>query len=680
MELRYRPDIDGLRAAAVAGVLLFHADVSHSGGGFFGVDVFFVISGYLITSLLVTELDGTGRIDFANFWARRTRRILPSALLVIAATLFAAFFVVSDLKYFDTTRDSIYAALYVINWQQLAASLDYFNEDGKSLFLHYWSLAVEEQFYVFLALVFAAAVGLGRFLPHTRAVTSTQVLIGLLAVAGLGSFVANIVLATSEPMVAFFGTHARIWELCLGAAVGLLERSGWSPSTAIRSAMAWLGAAAIAFAFVDYNLSSTVPPGLFVMVPVCGAFLFILAGINPGSRLPVPLWLGATLLPVAIGKLSYALYLWHWPVFELYKAYFGSWTVTDRAVALGATVVLSILSHITVENPIRFSKALAAMPLRSLGASAAVSLLLVAAAAALHQNVGHKYIVLASGKAFDPQSVRADRMGGAEGCNVGQQTMTYKKCGFGRRKTSRRIFLVGDSHAVQWFAAVEPMAKKYGMRLSMRTKSSCAAVEVPLFNHRLRRHYHECDAWRSNLMAEIEETKPEVVIIAHSSRHRPLTPDLTERLSGAARLSALAAAERAMIRRITATGAKVVMIADTPWLPEDPVDCLSKNSGRTQACRWPVRDLFRDSSPWSARHESPPAGVAVVDMTDVICPDGFCYAADSQHVIMRDRHHLTASYVGSVAQDFDRRLEQALGRSLKHPGAPDRNAHVGMAR
>ncbi len=214
---------------------------------------------------------------------------------------------------------------------------------------------------------------------------------------------------------------------------------------------------------------------------------------------------------------------------------------------------------------------------------------------------------------------------------------------------------------------------------------------MPVFNHRLRRHYHECDAWRSTLMTEIEQLKPEIVIIAQSSRYRPLAPDLTERLAGAARLSALAAAEKETIRRIAATGTAVVMIVDTPWLPEDPVDCLLESSGKSKPCRWPVHDLVQDSFPWSFKHDNPPTGVAIVDMTDVICPDEFCHAADDQHVIMRDEHHLAASYVGSLATEFDRRLELALGHSLKRPrrsaatldqdfGASDASARVEMTR
>jgi peptidoglycan/LPS O-acetylase OafA/YrhL len=230
-KLRYRPDVDGLRAVAVAGVMLFHLGVPHIGGGFFGVDVFFVISGYLITSLLFVEFAARGRIDFANFWARRTRRILPSALLVIAVTLVAASFVVSDLALFYAARDAIYAALYIINWQQLAQSLNYFDDRvGNGLFLHYWSLAIEEQFYVFLALVFAIAIGSWRFLLKSRVTTAKPILIGLLIVSAVASFIAML---ASEPPVAFFGTHAGIWELSLGARLAGTKRVDTGPNHAL---------------------------------------------------------------------------------------------------------------------------------------------------------------------------------------------------------------------------------------------------------------------------------------------------------------------------------------------------------------------------------------------------------------------------------------------------------------
>jgi hypothetical protein len=299
-------------------------------------------------------------------------------------------------------------------------------------------------------------------------------------------------------------------------------------------------------------------------------------------------------------------------------------------------------------------------------AAAALSLLLVAGAAALHRDIGSKYIVLASGHAFDPLKVRKDRMGRAVGCHSLMRDTNYKACVFGRKTSSRRIFLIGDSHAVQWFTAVDAVAKKRHMALHLRTKDACLVMETPLLSAKLGRVLNECGQWRVKLLDEIEQLKPEVVLIAYASHHTPAGPDGVKRLSGSARLTALAQGERALIERIAATGAQVVMIADTPMLPVDPLDCLLQNSGRTDLCRWPKQNVFHEPSPWSFSHDSPPVGVGIVDMTDAICRGDFCYAASDDYVIMRDEHHVTASFGASLAGKFDRRLKKAL-RHAKTP-------------
>jgi hypothetical protein len=257
-------------------------------------------------------------------------------------------------------------------------------------------------------------------------------------------------------------------------------------------------------------------------------------------------------------------------------------------------------------------------------------------------------------------------MGRANGCHSLMRETNYKACVFGKTQSPHRMFLIGDSHAVQWFTAVDAVAKKRRMALHLRTKDACLVIETPLFSSKLGRALNECDAWRVKLLDEIEQLKPEIVLIAHASHHTLAGPGGTRPLASSARLAALAEGERAMIERITATGAQVVMIADTPMLPASPLDCLLENTGRTDLCRWPKQKVFHDPSPWSFSHDSPPVGVGIVDMTDVFCKDDFCYAATNDYVTMRDQHHLTASFGASLAGKFDRRLKKAL-RHAKRP-------------
>jgi hypothetical protein len=395
-------------------------------------------------------------------------------------------------------------------------------------------------------------------------------------------------------------------------------------------------------------------------VPTLGTALLILAGINAiNVKLPLPLRLSSTLVPVAIGKLSYALYLWHWPVFELYQTYFDSWTAFDRVIALGVTVLLSIASHVLVENPIRFSKGLGARPLQSLGAAAAVTLVIVTSAESLEREAGSRFIILPSGLALTSGQIKRDRAtpNRMADCHLGLRSTTYDSCIYAKRNSSNRVFLIGDSHALHWFPAVEGFADKYDLQLYLRTKSACSVVKVPLFLKRLGRAYHECDQWTDRVLEEIERIKPKIVIIALSSRHEPVRPGTRDRLTGAERLAALAQSEHNTIERIAATGARVVMVADTPWLPEDPIDCLIENSRRTWLCRWPEQDVLpRNGFPWSFEHDKPPPGVNVVDLSDKLCWDGFCYAANDTHVIMRDRDHLTASFATTLGAILAERL------------------------
>ena len=379
--------------------------------------------------------------------------------------------------------------------------------------------------------------------------------------------------------------------------------------------------------------------------------------------LPIPLRLGAALIPVAIGKLSYALYLWHWPVFELYQTYFGSWTKLDRAIALGATLLLSIASHVLVENPIRFSKGLSARPLQGLGAALAVTLLIVVSAESLGREAGRRNIVLPNGVAFAPKQVKRDRASPyRDDCHVGLRATNYASCIYAKRNSPHRLFLIGDSHALQWFPAVEGFAEKYDLALYSRTKSDCMVAEVSVFSRRLGRIYHECDQWRARVLEEIERIRPEMVIIGLSStRQAPVRPGTSDQWTGAEKLAVFAEVERKMIKRIAATGAQLVMIADTPTLPADPLDCLVESGGSTWRCRWPEQEtLPRNGFPWSFKPDKPPPGVTVIDFSDQLCWNGYCYAANETHVIMRDTHHVTAAFSATLSDVLEQRLAGVL--------------------
>lgn len=658
----YRSDIDGLRALAVGTVLLFHAGISWTPGGFVGVDVFFVISGYLISGILFSEITRTGRIDFLNFWARRTRRLMPSAIFVIAVSLIVGWFFLSELQMYYAGRDAIYATTYLTNWQKLFASIDYFDdESGAGLFIHYWSLAVEEQFYLFLSVIFGiVSLISAKFKDNASKVWLISVVIFS---CSLISFFANLWSIGEAQPIAFFGTHARIWQLGLGVGVCLLERSGFRPSTLFREFSAWLGTGLVLVAVALFD-EKLIYPGIYAAVPTLGAALFILAGVNydDDAKRPRPLLLASTAIPIAIGKISYALYLWHWPVFEFHKIFMGSWETPDKIVAILVTLLLAIASYFLVENPVRFSHRLIARPGKSLAAAVAITITTCAIAAAIVAETSKGKIVLADGSAYDPRAVRRDlpRIY-KERCHADQKKTIPEKCIYGHPGSDKKIFLIGDSHAAHWFPPLEEFANEFGYALYNRTKSACIGINIETFNRQWKRLYHECEAWRNAVYEEIIQQKPALVVMGNSSAHRVFLPDVGRLAADDENKRLLVESEKNTVRRLLDAGTKVALMVDMPWFKEDPVDCLLSNPGKTNVCRWLREVSYRKSrSPWSNGEVDWGENVAFLDFSDAACWDNYCYAASASFPNFRDRHHITTALASSLSPGFSKALGALL--------------------
>lgn len=660
MKLYYRPDIDGLRAIAVLGVLMFHAEVPALTGGFAGVDIFFVISGYLITSILIIEMDARGKIDFINFWARRTRRLIPSALLVIIVTLIVSHFVLSKPEFHYVVADSVWAATYLINWTKLIAAVEYFDEGGQmEPFLHYWSLAVEEQFYIYITLVILLSLAIKRLFANTASWPMVRTVIILITISGLLSFAANLYYVADSQPIAFFGTPSRIWQLTLGAAIGLIERSGLIPSSRIRLTTAWAGLTAMLFANFIFN-SELSYPGVHALLPSFGAGLFIFSGINRlNASLPLPLRIIAMRLPIAIGKISYSLYLWHWPVYVLWKNYWKSWAAIDIAITLVIIFTLSIFSYYIIENPVRSSRWLVARPGYSLIGATTLSVLVVTSSLLIGQVATHQNIImLTSGKTFQPEKIRNDLPLSyitKPACHLSQRAVDYPPCIFGSPNSKKQIFLFGDSHAAQWFPALKVIAKNYQLKLYSRTKSACASIDIRQWHKKWKREYTECLKWRKKVLEEILHQKPDLVILANSARHSPLSKDKSL-LKGSARLEALKLAEHNTITQILSSGATIYYIKETPWHAFDPLNCLISNPGKSKVCQTHITSALAKRSPWSITSYSKRSKVHVIDLVDKFCWENHCFIANDDFIFMRDRHHITRTYSEFLAKEFAKKI------------------------
>lgn len=665
MKISYRADIDGLRSVAVVSVLLFHASVPGFSGGFVGVDVFFVISGYLITSILINELGATGRIDFLNFWARRTRRLVPSALLVVIVTLGAAHFLLPIPDFYYAARDSVWASTYLINWTKIQSAVEYFDEGGElGPFIHYWSLAVEEQFYIFLTVVFLIAIFFFRFFSGRKINYLLVWIFVTLLVFALGSFAINIHYSVASQPVAFFSTPSRIWQFVLGAFIGFFEYYGVSPTVRQRVCASWVGGGFIALAIFTFD-AGLAYPNYYAILPTVGAGLVILAGINgnekPKSRLQALL---SERVPVLVGQLSYSLYLWHWPVVVLWRSNFETWAALDIAAVLAITFLLSVTGYVLVEKPVRYSRTLALRSTLSLTAGLLVSSFIVFGAIQIRDTIRTQNIIYLSNETSHPTEDIRNALPAVyltdPACHVSPNVIEYPPCVFGHPTEDGSMFLFGDSHAAQWFPALDAIAQEQAFKLYSRTKSGCPPADVRLWYDLLKRDYSECSMWRERVVEEIERRKPAIVFISSFSGYDPLGED-DNVLHGEARLAALIAGERRTVDRIRQSGAQVVFLADTPFFDIDPLDCLVSNPERADLCRVSSSEALAERAPWSLETQSDQTGVHVVDMTDRFCWDGYCRAANTDFVFMRDNSHITMAYSEFLTADLKSRLVKALG-------------------
>lgn len=671
----YRPDIEGLRAIAVLGVVLFHAHLPQFGGGFVGVDVFYVLSGFLITSLIVAEVEKTGRLSLAKFWGRRMRRLLPAAALVLLATLAASFVVLDALSFRQAVRDIISAAAYVSNWNFAAQAVDYLAADAPpSPVLHYWSLSVEEQFYVIWPLLFA---GIAAFTARRRITAFRRRQWGAaVALIGVSSFAWSWWLTSHNQPYAFFSTPTRAWQLALGAAVALSARFWARRSPALRTASAVFGLALIGYSFVMLRGADagTAYPGLWALLPTVGTAAVVASGIG---LTVAPRWSvhGLLALPPMrfLGRLSYSWYLWHWPPLVLVVAYVGhEVSVLQRVVCSVLALGLAWLTFRFVEDPIRRATPLARSAPRSLIFGGVATVAVVTAAIASLAIVGDVRnapkpaggLTLPDPTAsstyppgtyvLGPREAQLQRpVPYYDGCHV--QALSGPEllpCVYGDPAASKTAMLIGDSHAVQWWAGLDKASKARGYKFVSWTRSGCPWFELAIKNMKTGLPYPECVAWQRNVMAAVKKSPPDVLFLAtieHGYRAQVgsgfLDIDASQPLVTKAILRTLP--------EFVATGAKVVVLRDTPHMGVDVPTCVMKNLKNPERCAMP-RDKGFAGGGIDARTASTVPGVAIADFTPTLCGPAPrpCDVVRQGMVLYRDSNHINITYSGLLAPLF----------------------------
>lgn len=630
---------------AVAAVVLYHARVPFLSGGYVGVDIFFVISGFLITQHLARSLESDGRIRFGAFYARRARRILPASFVVLALTLVAAFIWLPPLQLVGALREAAATALYVPNLLFAAEGTNYLAEDTPSIFQHYWSLGVEEQFY----LAWPALLGIAFVLGRTR-----RTLIMMVIAVTVVAFVGSVILTGISQPWAFFSAPTRAWEFGVGGLAALAGSRVVKLKPVVASVGGWAGMLGIIVAITLYN-DQTPFPGTAAVLPVLSTVALLMCETSgttwgPGRVL-------ATRPLQFIGLTSYSLYLVHWPLVVIPQAAIGYLHPLPLWATLGLSLIAvpaAYLLHRLVETRAQTASWLAlGRPARTLGLAAAASLVVLATTAVgggvvsnLRLDDGQEARDYAATTPPEPtgyvpsnltpslkESADDNPVLYEDGCHVDTASVDPSGCSF-HPDGGPTIALFGDSHAAQWFPALDSFSSDSGYRLETHTKSSCPSVSVPI--DLAGTPYEACRAWREAVIAELRSNPPAVVVLANYGR-----VNLTDAAADYGN-----AWQRGLEETISALSefTEVVVIADTPDLGQTPSICLSAHLSSTVDCTVSADRALDAPSRAAEVRAVARTGATVVDLTPYLCSSSACPPILGDVLVYRDAHHITATF------------------------------------
>ncbi|WP_420369217.1 acyltransferase family protein [Curtobacterium sp. L1-20] len=675
------PEIQALRFVAVAGVLLYHLWPNRLPGGYAGVDVFFVISGFLITAHLSREWTTTGRIRLGRFYARRARRLLPAALLVLTVTAVASWVLLPVRVREQVFHEVTGAAIYVENWVLAASSVDYLAQstDVASPVQHYWSLSVEEQFYLVWPVLMILAGWLSTLVLRRRGrrsaggpSTARPAFVVALSVVFVVCLVLSVVQTQHDPGPAYFATQTRAWEFAAGGLLALVLRRS-ERSAHLRAVGSWVGFATIAGSFLLFTAALPFP-GWIAVVPVVGALLVIACGDPETPDAPGMLYRWR---PVQwAGDVSYSLYLWHWPLVVLVPAATGTALGTRAKVAiLVASVLLAAVTKVVVEDPVRSRPFLADRPARWTVVAVAASLVPVlvvstvasadagrridaerAAAAAFlargDECVGAAAVVGTDCPTTPATSVLLPGLDAAQtddvntpACWSRNTESAVKVCGHGPAPDAAAltVALIGDSHSNQYLAALERLADEAHWHVDVYGKSGCAwtsAVQEDAPDWVSR-----CESWKRSLQGELAVRKPYDVILTSYQRQSPFV----EPERGTREQSIVDGFVDTWSRQ-TARGTKVVAIRDNPGTRDDYLTCVERHldTDPGAACAVPRTDALGTTDAQVAAVRAV-RGASLLDLTDLMCGPEACEPVVGNVVVYRDPRHLTSTFTRSLA-------------------------------
>jgi len=688
----FRPEIQALRALAVVLVVLFHLWPDRLTGGFVGVDVFFAISGYLITGHLLREAASPAGISLPSFWARRIRRLTPAAVLVLLVTLVGTVVFLPQRVWQDTAQQIGASAIGLQNWLLASNSVDYFASTNQPTGVqHYWSLSLEEQFYLFWPVaLFVLLLAVRRRSVRTR----TRATAAFMVVVAAASLVYSIIDSLQSPVSAYFSTFTHGWEFALGGLLAFatpwLSRTAWSRMPRIRAAAGWVGLLAVVVSAVWFTGRSAFP-GWIALLPICGALLVIAAGMS-SSRLQRPLFLSSP--PVQwIGSWSYSIYLWHWPLIVIVPFALRhplGWKA--KLVILAVSVILGALTKRFVEDPARRSRvlirrwwlsyaALVAAAGLVLGSCVTVSNLAVAAGEQVQKDARSAIAAALSGgdpcfgaaamtgDAICPDSHRvqpkfgpdfaANDWGSIAGVNKdGTLPNTFGcvdfsgtgagflDCTLGNPTGRITVAIVGDSHALALFEPLERLAEARGWKVRGIIRNSCTP-SLPM-QYVSAATKADCNQWRADVAKRVRDDPAIDLVVATGftrggaeaafrGTHAELVSDYTGLWS-----------------EWTRAGKRVIAIEDVPLTAGSSVpDCVAAAGPVDDPCVVPRTTGLADDPVADAAAVNVDPDVTFVDLSSAFCDPAQCHSVIGGVIAYRDSHHLSATFALTLMPELD---------------------------
>ena len=603
--------IQGLRALAALLVTIFHAKLLP--GGFIGVDIFYVISGYLITGLILREIENTGKLDLQTFYQRRIKRLLPTSVFVLFVTAIVGMFVLPAITRDALGRDLFAAATYISNYLFAWWENDYQNLDATpSPFIHYWSLAVEEQFYVVWPIFILLLSRYGK-----RAVFR-----GIAAVTFLSLLLAIYQTQTS-PIWAFYSLPTRAWELGFGALLLFVPDTFWK-----NRFIPWFGVIGIALASFRFD-EKTAFPGINALLPVVSTAILIGSiaiwprALNDLSNNRIAQWLGA---------ISYPLYLWHWPALVLPSSALGRpLRIRERIFCIILTIILAHFTSKYIEQPIRHKKIAGKKIYQFFAATTVISLV---AGVIISFSSSSMITVKGTDYRFNLVEVMQKPAVYGDDCHSNYGETESGECTYGDLNSETTIVLYGDSHAAQWFPTLLKLANEKGFKLVSLTKSACPSVDVPRADQGAYKNVH-CETWRDKSIKRIKQIRPAAVIL---SSYQYFTPP-----SGYSDKNKWwKDGQERLLSSLRGSSDHLIYISDTPKPLRDIPNCLASrdvNSCNTTE-RTPVKII---------------RGFEIIDPTPWLCTK-LCPAIQDGYVVYRDSSHISVA----AALALKPQLEAAL--------------------